>query len=123
LPPSTGVLRGHPQLGAFPDAAGSLVSLGTHKFGHLRAPEAVVASAGPDEVAFTNPAECAREGPWSFEIASDRSIWLLDELDKRLLVWAPGHPSASPCVVGLSESFLPVDFALGRGDVLRHHRQ
>ena len=96
-------------------AAGSpvparIVKLGTHRFGHLRAPEAVVASAGPADVAFD---QGERIGPWSFEIARDRSVWLLDELNKRLLVWAPGHPNARPRRVALSPSFYVGDFALG----------
>jgi hypothetical protein len=89
-----------------------IVGLGTHRFGHLRAPEAVVAKAGPKDVAFENPTEGTRQGPWSFAVARDRSIWLLDELNKRLLVWAPGEPNARPRPVGLG-SFYPVDFALG----------
>ena len=89
-----------------------IVSLGTHRFGHLRSPEAVVARAGPKAVAFENPTEGARYGPWSFTVARDRSVWLLDELNKRLLVWAPGEPNARPRPVPLG-SFSPVDFALG----------
>ncbi|HXZ56701.1 MAG TPA: hypothetical protein VEG40_03860 [Gaiellaceae bacterium] len=89
-----------------------IVRLGTHRFGRLRAPGTVVAKAGPGQVAFTNPAQGAKEGPWSFEVARDRSIWLLDELNRRLLVWPPGHPKAHPRVVKLA-SILPIDFALG----------
>ncbi|HTS73755.1 MAG TPA: hypothetical protein VMG74_08590, partial [Gaiellaceae bacterium] len=89
-----------------------IVRLGTHHFGHLHAPGTVVARAGPGQVAFTNPAQGAKEGPWSFEVARDRSIWLLDELNRRLLIWPPGHPKAHPRVVKLA-SILPVDFALG----------
>jgi hypothetical protein len=88
------------------------VAHGTHRFGHLRAPAAVVASAGPNEVAFENPPEGNRFGPWSFLIASDNSVWLLDELNRRLLVWPPGQPNASPRPVPLG-SFYPIDFALG----------
>jgi len=89
-----------------------IVRLGTHRFGHLRSPEAVVARAGPKDVGFDNPPQGAKQGPWSFDVAPDRSVWLLDEFNKRLLVWAPGEPNASPRVVPLA-SFYPVDFALG----------
>lgn len=89
-----------------------IVGLGTHRFGHLRTPEAIVASAGPGDVAFENPPEGDRFGPWSFLVGSDRSIWLLDELNRRLLVWPPGQPNADPRPVPLA-SFYPVDFALG----------
>jgi hypothetical protein len=31
-------------------------------------------------------------GPWSFDVARDGSIWLLDEVKHRLLVWRRGRP-------------------------------
>jgi hypothetical protein len=74
----------------------SLVALGRHQFGHLRAPDGIVAHADPDEVGFYQPpqgADGVAFGPWSFDVAKDGSIWLLDEVNHRLLVWEPGRPN------------------------------
>jgi hypothetical protein len=89
----------------------STIRLGTHRFGHLRAPEAVVARAARNQVAFDDPEQGAKTGPWSFQVAPDRSIWLLDELNRRLLIWSAGRPSTKARTVALP--FLPIDFALG----------
>jgi hypothetical protein len=97
------------------------VDLGTHVFGQVETPEAVVARAGPTEVGFNYcpdaPGSCGQPtGPWSFEIAEDGSIWLLDQLNSRLLVWEPGHPDAVARTVPLpvsSPQFAFGDFALG----------
>jgi hypothetical protein len=32
-------------------------------------------------------------GPWSFDVVRDGSIWLLDEVNHRLLGWQPGRPT------------------------------
>ena len=59
------------------------VALGIQRFGHLRPPDAIVARARPEEVGFSAPPEGA-DGvsyrPWSFDVAQDGSVWLLDEL-------------------------------------------
>jgi hypothetical protein len=71
------------------------VALGIHRFGHLRPPDAIVARAGPDQVGFSSPpkgADGISYGPWSFDIAPDGSVWLLDEVNHQLLVWQPGRP-------------------------------
>jgi hypothetical protein len=94
----------------------TIVNLGTHGFGHPRAAEAVVAQAGPGDVGFENPPEGARFGPWSFDVGRDGSIWLLDELSQRLLVWQPGQPDTVARSVPLP--FYPIDFALGPADTL-----
>jgi hypothetical protein len=69
------------------------VPLGTHRFGHPRPPDAIVAHAGPDQIGFD---EIVQEGvgigPQSFDIARDGSVWLLDGVNGRLLVWRPGRP-------------------------------
>lgn len=73
-----------------------VVPLGTHRFGHLALPDAIVAQAGPDEVGWESPppgADGVSFGPWSFDIARDGSTWLLDEVNHRLLVWRPGLPN------------------------------
>jgi hypothetical protein len=72
------------------------VALGTHRFGHLRPPDAIVARAGPNQVGFSSPPEGAdgvSYGPWSFDVAQDGSVWLLDEVNHQLLVWQPGQPN------------------------------
>lgn len=72
------------------------VALGIHRFGHLRPPDAIVARADPDEVGFSSPPEGAdgvSYGPWSFDVAQDGSVWLLDEVNHQLLVWQPGQPN------------------------------
>jgi hypothetical protein len=71
------------------------VPLGTHTFGHLASSQAIVAKAGPKEVGWESPppgADGVSFGPWSFDIARDGSIWLLDEVNQRLLLWQPGRP-------------------------------
>ncbi len=69
--------------------------LGNHRFGHLRTPDAIAAHADAAEVGFYQPpkgADGLAYGPWSFDVAQDGSIWLLDEINHRLLVWQPGRP-------------------------------
>jgi hypothetical protein len=89
-----------------------VVNLGTHRFGQLRKPGKVVARAGPSDLGFENPPEGAKTGPASFDVAPDGSVWLLDELDKRLLVWPSGRPNAKPRAVPLGSVFA-WDFARG----------
>src|SRR5512133_2676276 len=79
-----------PQPAAATSLAASPVELGVHRFGHLRPPDTVVAHADPDEVGFSRPpkgADGVDLGPWSFDVAKDGSIWLLDEVNHRLLTW------------------------------------
>ena len=89
-------------------------SLGAHRFGHLRGPDAIVARAGPDDVGVTCCADPpGGDGPSSFDIAADGSIWLLDRLNHRLLVWRAGHPARPVRSVTLPRNFDVRDFALG----------
>jgi hypothetical protein len=67
-----------------------IVRLGTHRFGHTRKPEAVVARARPDQVGWLH--EGVNSGPETFLVDRHRSIWLHDEVNHRLLVWRPGRP-------------------------------
>jgi hypothetical protein len=72
------------------------VALGSHRFGHLRPPDAIVARADPDQVGFSSPpkgADGVSYGPWSFDVAQDGSVWLLDEVNHQLLVWQAGQPN------------------------------
>jgi hypothetical protein len=87
-----------------------VVRLGTHRFGHTRTPEAVVARARPNQVGWLH--EGVNDGPETFLVGRDRSIWLHDEVNHRLLVWRPGRPDAIAQTVTLP--FLDAeDVALG----------
>jgi hypothetical protein len=95
----------------------SLVPLGSHQFGQLRAPDAIVAQAGPNQVGFSSPpkgADGLSFGPWSFDVARDGSVWLLDEVNHRLLVWQSGQPSQPARTVPLPQDPLEriADFAV-----------
>jgi hypothetical protein len=94
------------------------VPLGTHQFGKVRAPDAVVAKAGPNQVGFKKGGTgcgCTDgpAGPVSFDVARNGSIWLLDVLNHRLLVWQPGHPARPARTIKLKGLDVR-DFALGR---------
>jgi hypothetical protein len=93
------------------------VTLGTHSFGNLRGPEAIVAKAGRDEVGWHLPQEGANYGPWAFDVAGDGSVWLLDEVKDRLLVWSPGQPGRPARSVTLPFRAAD-DFALGRNGTI-----
>lgn len=93
------------------------VSLGTHQFGRLRTPDAVVAHAGPTEVGFKKRGTgCGcmdgPAGPVLFDVARNGSIWLFDVLNHRFLVWRPGH-AAHPHSIKLKGLDVR-DFVLGR---------
>lgn len=90
------------------------VSLGSHTFGHLRTPDAIVATAGPKQVGFERPQQGPNWGPWSFDVTRDGSIWLLDQVNHRLLAWQPGHPSGPARTVTAPDPPVIADFAVGR---------
>jgi hypothetical protein len=94
------------------------VPLGTHQFGHLRVPDAIVAKAGPNEIAFkSGGAGCGCTdgpgGPVLFDVKRNGSIWMFDVLNHRLLVWRPGHPAHPARTIELKGLDVR-DFALGR---------
>ena len=94
-------------------------SLGTHRFGHVRAPDAIVARAGPNDVGLTCCADPpGGDGPSSFDIAPDGSIWVLDRLNHRLLVWRAGHPAHPARSVTLPRNLNVSDFSLGRNGTI-----
>jgi hypothetical protein len=92
-----------------------VVQLGDHQFGDLREPDAIVATAGPDDVGFyPSPGEGASLGPESFEVAQDGSIWLLDSINSQLLVWEPGQSTDAARIALPSDPLAAIrDFALG----------
>ena len=114
-------------LGIFAGAAGAAtikwvsVDLGTHRFGRLQAPNAIVAQAGPTEVGFKKTDGCGcldgPQGPTLFDVAPNGSVWLLDVLDHRLLTWARGRaarPSRTIELKGLDVR----NFAVGRNGTI-----
>jgi hypothetical protein len=107
------------------------VHLGTHRFGQLSRPDAIVARAGAHDVGFEcgKPSACAPEGtptggcgcidtlpqgPTSFDVGRDGSIWLLDGVKHRLLVWQRGRSARPVRSVRLPSDVGDSDFALGR---------
>jgi len=94
------------------------VTLGTHQFGVLRAPDAIVAQAGPAEVGFKkNGRGCGcmdgPAGPVLFDVAKNGAVWVFDVINHRLLVWQagrPAHPGRTIKLTGLDVR----DFTLGR---------
>ena len=86
-----------------------VVRLGTHRFGHLRAPDAVVARAGSDQVGFENNSEY-QFGPQTFLVGRDGSVWLHDGLKQRMLRWRAGQPDSV-------EQSVPLPFFAGDNDV------
>lgn len=88
-----------------------VVRLGTHRFGHPPAPEAVVARAGAGDVGWQTEGDVF--GPETFLVGRDRSIWLDDGLNNRLLVWRAGHPDAVERSVPLPSGSPDSDIALG----------
>ena len=93
------------------------VDLGAHRYGQLRTPDGIVAQAGPNDVGFKQHGGCGCDdgprGPMLFDVASNGSVWLLDVLNHRFLVWQPGHPARPGRVVSLKGLDVR-DFALGR---------
>jgi hypothetical protein len=108
------------------------VQLDTHRFGHLTAPDAIVARAGPGDVGFEcgKPSACTPaegpspggcgcidslpQGPTSFDIDRDGSIWLFDGVKHRLLVWQRGRAAKPTRSVPLPANVGDSDFAIGR---------
>jgi hypothetical protein len=89
-----------------------VVRLGSHRFGHTRAADSVVARAAAGSVGFENN-ENYQFGPQTFLVGRDGSVWLHDGINQRLLVWPAGHPDAAPRVVPLPFFAADNDIALG----------
>ena len=98
------------------------VPLGTHRFGQLQRPEAVVARAGPSEVGFKkNGGGCGctdgPAGPVLFDISRGGSIWVFDVLNHRFLVWQRGRPAHPARKLSFPKLDIR-DFVLGRNGTL-----
>ena len=107
------------------------VQLGTHRFGHPSKPDAIVARAGAQDVGFEcgKPSACAPEGtpgdgcgcidtlpqgPTSFDLGRDGSIWLFDGVKHRLLMWQRGRLAGPARSVPLPSDVHESDFAVSR---------
>lgn len=91
------------------------VQLGTHRFGHVSTPDAIVARTGPTGVGLTCCADPpGGDGPSSFDVARNGSIWALDRLNHRLVVWRAGRAAQPERSVSLPKTIFFNDFALGR---------
>jgi hypothetical protein len=108
------------------------VNLGTHQFGHLTRPDAVVAHAGPSVVGFEcgKPSVCPGappppgdscgcidtlgQGPTGLDVTAAGTVWVFDGVKHRLLAWRPGRPTAPARSVRLPADVHDSDFAVGR---------
>jgi hypothetical protein len=91
----------------------AVIRLGTHQYGHIRQPNAVVARASADEVGWDISEEFAL-GPQTLNVARDGSVWLQDSFSSRLLGWNPGQPDAFARAVPLPGDGGGGDFVFGR---------
>lgn len=95
-----------------PPATGwTTVALGTYHFGHQTSPGSVVATAGAREVGFVFGNQAASQDPSSFQVTADGSVWLLDTVNARALVWAAGQPAHPSRTVPMPSAGLE-DFAV-----------
>jgi hypothetical protein len=92
------------------------IRLGSHRFGRITPPDALVARNGPAEIGLTCCADPpGGDGPSSLDVGRDGSVWVLDRLNHRLLVSKAGVTSRS---VNLPANLAVSDFALGRGGTI-----
>jgi hypothetical protein len=93
----------------------NVVRLGTHRFGHTRAPEAVVARAAVNAVGWRDPGpgEGLKAGPQTFLVGRDGSVWLDDEIHNRLLVFRAGSPETIARTVPLPPGSDDSELAFG----------
>ena len=90
-----------------------VVQLGTHRFDRTSA-GTVVAHAGPTQVGWQlRNGDASAFGPQTFLVGKDRSIWLDDGLNNRLLVWQPGHQGSVARTVPLPFATADSEVALG----------
>lgn len=109
------------------------IDLGTHRFGHLSRPDAVVARAGAGTVGFEcgKPSMCTgaqpskdgdgcgcidtlAQGPTGLDVGADGTVWVFDGVKHRLLAWRAGRPAAPARAVRLPADVHDSDFVVGR---------
>ncbi len=87
------------------------ITLGAARFADAWAPSAVVARArwgnGARELGLNSGREQSRIGPSAFDVAPDGSIVVLDQVNRRLVVYRNGEVS----------THLPIEFFGGEGDL------
>ena len=90
-----------------------VVRLGIHRFDRTST-GVLVARAGARQVGWQLPNEdVGGFGPETFLVGKDRSIWLDDGLNNRLLVYGPGRPKTVARVVPLKFTTADSELALG----------
>jgi len=109
------------------------IDLGTHRFGHLDRPDAVVARADAAGVGFEcgKPSVCPGaqpshdgdgcgcidtlgQGPTGLDVTADGTVWVFDGVKHRLLAWRAGRPGAPARSVRLPADVHDSDFVVGR---------
>ena len=79
------------------------VNLGSHAFGHTRAPDARVVDApwgsGTREAGLAGSREIGFVGPSAFDVGPDGTVTLLDQVNRRLQHWSRGRVSQTPVEV------------------------
>src|SRR6266542_3530145 len=96
-----------------------VAELGAHRFGRTRPPEAVVARAawgrGAGALGLRAGREQATVGPSSFDVGSDGSVRILDQVNHRLAIYRPGTATRPARVVPLAISGAMADLVTGAG--------
>src|SRR6266508_3430764 len=100
-----------------------VAELGAHRFGRTRPPEAVVARAawgrGAGALGLRAGREQATVGPSSFDVGSDGSVRILDQVNHRLAIYRPGTATRPARVVPLAISGAMADLVTGAGRSVR----
>ncbi len=90
------------------------VALGTHRFGDVRSPDAIVVDAqvgeGAGEVGIECPPDGPCDAPQSFDVAPDGTVWVADVHNSRLDSWTPGESVSPGRAIDLD--FAPADVAV-----------
>ena len=91
-----------------------VVRLGTHRYGHTRGANAVVARSDAKHVGWALN-RMPPLGPATFLVARNDSVWLEDEVNSRMIVWRAGKPHTPAKTVPLPPggASLGADVAFG----------
>src|SRR6266536_2957634 len=96
-----------------------VAELGAHRFGRTRPPEAVVARAawgrGAGALGLRAGREQATVGPSAFDVGSEGSVRILDQVNHRLAIYRPGTATRPARVVPLAISGAMADLVTGAG--------